>query len=67
MPDYSFWYTESYDYKGWFTADDMEHACELLDKVMEGELNIEQLPNWGNKDKGYEIELSPETLEEIEE
>lgn len=55
MPKYEFWYEESYTYKGWFEADNLEHANELLDQIEDGELELEELPNSGSKDKSYEF------------
>ena len=55
MPKYEFWYEESYTYKGWFEADNLEHANELLDQMEAGELELEELPNSGSKDKNYEF------------
>ena len=64
MPDYSVWYDEVYTYKGYFTADNREQALELLNKVAMGEIQMEQLPSFGSKDKGYELETDLNTLEE---
>ena len=67
MKTYTFWYTESYTYKGGFEAESLEQAQELLAKVFDdGELNFEDLPEFWSKDKGYDAEYSPETLEEHE-
>lgn len=59
MPKYEFWYEESYTYKGWFEADNLEHANELLDQIRDGELELEELPNSGSKDKNYEFIANP--------
>ncbi len=64
---YTFWYTESYTYKGGFKAESLEQAQELLSQVFDdGEISVEELPEFWSKDKGYEVEYSPETLEEWE-
>lgn len=63
---YTFWYSETYTYKGGFDAENLEEAKELLSKVFDGEIGIEELPEFWNKDKGYEADYSPETLEEWE-
>ena len=64
MPDYSVWYSDTYTYKGYFTADNKEQALELLNKVEMGEILMEQLPKFAFKDKGYELEIDPGTLQE---
>ena len=64
MSDYSVWYSETYTYKGYFTANSKEHALELLKKVNMGEIQIDELPEFGSKDKNYDLEISTETLEE---
>lgn len=63
---YTFWYSEECTYKGGFQAESLEEAQKLLDEVFEGERAIEDLPGYWSKDKGYEAEYAPETLEEIE-
>ena len=65
MATFSFWYSETYTNKGFFEADSEEQAQELLGKVQYGELGLEDLPSWGFKDKGYDFEAEPSTLEEI--
>jgi hypothetical protein len=64
MPDYSVWYSDTYTYKGYFTADSREQALELLNKVEMGQIVMDELPEFVFKDKGYEIEVDPGTLEE---
>ena len=63
MPAYEFWYNETYTYKAWFTADDKDQALKMIESVEQGNLDIEDLPEFGKKDKNYEIEL--DTIEEI--
>lgn len=65
MPTYEFWYDETTTYKAWFDAENLEEAEKLLDRVQDGEMNIDDLPEFGNKDKGYEVALEHSTLEEI--
>jgi hypothetical protein len=57
MPEFEFWYDETRTYKAWFTAKDREAALELLDRVQDGDLDLENLPDFANKDKGYEIAI----------
>jgi hypothetical protein len=63
MPTYEFWYNETYTYKAWFTAEDKDQAIKMIESVEQGNLDIEDLPEFGKKDKNYEIEL--DTIEEI--
>jgi hypothetical protein len=63
MPTYEFWYNETYTYKAWFTADNKDQALKMIESVEQGNLDIEDLPEFGKKDKNYEIEL--DTIEEI--
>lgn len=55
MPEFTFWYTETQGYRAWFTADSLEQARELLGKVECGELDMEELPEFGSKTKYYEL------------
>lgn len=64
MPNYSIWYSETYTNKGYFTAENEEEAIKLLTKVNMGEIIMDELPNFAFKDKGYELELEPETVED---
>jgi hypothetical protein len=63
MPTYEFWYNETYTYKAWFTAEDKDQALKMIESVEQGNLDIEDLPKFGKKDKNYEIEL--DAIEEI--
>jgi hypothetical protein len=67
MATFTFWYSETYTNKGWFTADNEDEARKLLEQVQDGELSPDDLPDFGFKDKGYELDISPETLDQIEE
>jgi len=64
MPTFEFWYDETYTYKAWFDAENLEEAKKLLDKVTDGEISIDQLPEFGNKDKGYKVSFEHATIEE---
>ena len=65
MPTYELWYSESYTYKAWFEADNKEEAIKLLEKVQNGDLIIDDLPEFGRKDKGYELDIEPSEVEEL--
>lgn len=53
---------EEYDNKWGFDADSLEHAKKLIEQVEEGEISLEELPNY--YEKNYSIDT---TLGEIEE
>jgi hypothetical protein len=63
MPAYEFWYEENNTYKAWIIADSLEHAKELIDQVQEGEISLEDLPDFANRSKAYELLI--DTIEEI--
>lgn len=65
MATFEIWYSETYTYKAWFNADDKEAALAMLEQVRDGEADLEELPNFGNKDKGYELELDIASVEEL--
>ncbi len=58
MPTYEFWYSETYTNKGWFTAESLTDAKRLIGEVEDGELDINDLYEFGHKDKGYEFEAT---------
>jgi hypothetical protein len=66
MASFSFWYDESCTYKAWFTADSLEHAEELLRKVQEGEIILEDLPEFFEKHKSGDVQVALDTLEVAE-
>ena len=65
MPEFEIWYSETYTYKAWFTADSKEQAIKLLEAVDQAETLLEELEGFGHKDKGYELDLEPLSVEEI--
>lgn len=67
MPkEYVFWYSETYTRKAWFTADTPEEAVAMLESVQESETEIEELPNFGQKDKSYELDIDIWSMEAVE-
>ena len=46
------WYSTTEYGKAYFTADNLEHAQELLDQIDSGELLPEELPEYNFKVKG---------------
>jgi hypothetical protein len=66
MPEFEIWYSETYTYKAWFSADSKEQAIELLEAVQQGDLDLESdITGFSRKDKGYELDLEPLSVEEI--
>jgi hypothetical protein len=66
MPEFEIWYSETYTYKAWFSADSKEQAIEMLEAVQQGDLDLESdLTGFSRKDKGYELDLDPLSVEEI--
>jgi hypothetical protein len=66
MPEFEIWYSETYTYKAWFSADSKEQAIEMLEAVQQGDLDLESdLTGFSRKDKGYELDLEPLSVEEI--
>ena len=63
MPTYEFWYDETNTYKAWITADSLEQAKELVGQVQDGKLDMEDLPDFENRSKAYELLI--DTVEEI--
>lgn len=67
MKTYTFWYNETHTYKGGFHAKSLEEAKELLRKAFNNDIDMNDLPDFWYKDKGYDFELAPETIEEWDE
>lgn len=65
MPTFEIWYSETYTYKAWFQAEDKDKAIEMLEKVREGDAGLEELPDFGKKDKNYELDIQPSEVAEI--
>ena len=66
MPEFEIWYSETYTYKAWFSADSKEQAIELLESAQQGDIDLESdLTGFSRKDKGYELDLEPLSVEEI--
>jgi NAD kinase len=60
MTTYLTWYSTGEYGKLWFDADSEEQAEELLEQVRNGELTIEELPNYEMSVKGgdgFEFDL----------
>ena len=66
MKTYSFWYSETDTFKGYFQAEDKAKARALLLRIQDGELATIDLPEWESKSKNFDFELDIDTLEELE-
>lgn len=66
MKTYSFWYSETDTFKGYFQAEDKAKARALLLRIENGELDTTDLPEWESKSKNYDVELDIDSLEELE-
>ena len=60
---YSFRYNEVSMNQVWFEAKDDEEAKSLLKKVMEDEINISELPDVGERNRGIDFDFSVSSLE----
>lgn len=60
---YSFRYNEVAMNQVWFEAKDDEEARSLLKQVMEDDINIPDLPNVGERNRGIEMDFSVSILE----
>ena len=65
MPELEIRYSETNTYKAWFQAENKEQAIEMLEAVEQGEAELDELAGFGQKDKGYELDLEPLSVEEI--
>jgi hypothetical protein len=57
LKTYEFWYDEVYTYKAWIQAESQEQADELINQVEMADLDINALPGFTNKDKGYTLTI----------
>lgn len=58
---YSFWYSEVFSHRGYFKADSVQEADEMLRLINSGDISLEDLPSF--KSKGVEYELVTEQAE----
>jgi hypothetical protein len=65
MATFTFWYDESASYRATFEAESLEEATELLRQVNDGEIMFDDLPEFGDKQKGNDIEVYVDTLAEV--
>lgn len=55
--DVVFWYAEEIVNKAYFTAKSKEEGEELLRQLNDGEISIDDLPNFYSKNKNYEVTI----------
>lgn len=60
---YSFRYNEVSMNQVWFEAKDDEEAKSLLKQVMEDDINISDLPNASERNRGIDLDFSVSILE----
>ena len=60
---YSFWYSEVDTFKGYFNAENIEEADEMLKLLNNGDISLEDLSNFTNVSKDYELIAEPAELE----
>jgi hypothetical protein len=51
----------------WFTAENFAHAEELLEKCQDDEMNISDLPDAEERNRGIEVDFSVSTVEQEDE
>jgi len=56
MKTYTFMYSETDTYRGYFEAESIEEAKKLLEQVEEGVWSISDLPKFGANGKDYVYE-----------
>ena len=63
METFSFRFNEVSMNQVWFTAENIEEARELLKKCENEEINISDLPNAMERNRGIELDFSVSMLE----
>lgn len=63
MATFSFRFNEVSMNQVWFEARDEEHAKELMKKCEEEDMNISDLPNASERNRGIELDFSVSILE----
>jgi hypothetical protein len=63
MKRYVFWYSETLTSKGFFDAESLEEAQELLSRFEQGEIGSSDLPSFSDSLKAVEVEVDLSSLE----
>lgn len=64
MPKYSFRFNEVAMNQVWFEADNEFEATLLMQKCMGDEMNVSDLPNASERNRGIELDFSVSMLED---
>lgn len=67
MPTFTFRFDEVSMNQVWFDAKDLEEAQALLKKCEDDEMNISELPNAFERNRGIEVDFSVSTVEQDDE
>ena len=60
---YQFWYNVEEAWKASFTANSLEEAEALLEQVENGDINLDELPNYYERNKGLDTSIDTASLE----
>jgi hypothetical protein len=60
---YQFWYNVEEAWRASFTADSLEEAKALLEQVEAGDLSLDELPNYYERNKGLDTTIDMPSLE----
>ena len=63
MPKYSFRFNEISMNQVWFTADDVIHAHELMKQCEDEKINVSDLPDAEERNRGIQMDFSVSMLE----
>ena len=63
MPKYSFRFNEVAMNQVWFTADNVVHAQELMKQCEDEEINVSDLPDAEERNRGIQMDFSVSMLE----
>lgn len=66
MPEYEFWYDETYTRKAYFEAEDNVHARGLMEMLDKGEIGPEDIDTVWFKDVSYEIGVDVGSLSRLD-
>ncbi len=67
MPTFTFRFDEVSMNQVWFDAANLEEAQALLKKCEDDEMNISELPNAFERNRGIEVDFSVSTVEQDDE
>lgn len=53
------------EWVAWYEADSLEEAQAHLDKALDEDINLNELPKYEEKNKGIYVDIDPNSLEEV--